>query len=917
MYSNTDRPQQSMPSYGRDTFRGERTSACTMLIKYHCNIIVRKAKTISKLELISFLDKCQREIKLSSSESHLTSFNYILVTLVLIRPSTLVEVTRHNFFSLLRRPLMSTIDQWFQNCKLDGKQGLFFRNVTKFLKFLFKNTETFDFNPSWLFASSLISMIATHTADLVKSKKYFSDKNKRELKSFTRLFGIYVDYQERINKEKSFPKDILFQFVGPIVRCLCSNHYIDSFEMEETSKNMMTTKERFFLIQCPSFIISYNSSRIEQMITSLLTAMVSQYVTLLNKTIPFIFQWNQSMFDAINHLLKLANHESVNVKVFIDHLPFVNHILTLIDTSMLYNNMVELLSTEETTLINTAISFLLKVTSEPTILAHIKQQKTTSILLRLTSTQHESLRFNTYMLLAHTATEEDIKAMPKPGILVTAVYRSLKTLIREKPDDRKQMRQTLETLKNLVQHDQLKKSWIKRNGVPILVACTKKCTEGVLTTLFEILWALSFLPDAANVLRADTEFIDKIQMISQSSSTEELKRLCQGLVWKLLQEPEYLEKIAKQRQQDKEDDNATEVVIGDDGMEHVVSTKKSAQDAADRIFQYDMMISYCHADKDIIYKIHEYLLAQGFKIWIDLNNMFGPAMNAMAEAVENSEFVIMCMSDSYKQSTYCQAEAEYAFNCKRRLLPLIVQTDYKPDGWLGFMIGSRIYVDFGRFDFATACEKLLNEISLQRKRPLPSATDKLGPHVKPSDKRSESSATSGTLSDEYTKRIISSNFKAKPLKHWTESDLFDFLFDQRLNELMPLCEKMDGQAIIQLYKMCLSQKNETYNSLNIELNSGQQIKLPVSVYTRFLSIMERITEPPAPPICFSIIEEELPYKLSNQSPDMSYDILVTSPESASRVIEIVNSMMPGTKATNHQFEQHNNPMHQSFNMVQQ
>ena len=36
-------------------------------------------------------------------------------------------------------------------------------------------------------------------------------------------------------------------------------------------------------------------------------------------------------------------------------------------------------------------------------------------------------------------------------------------------------------------------------------------------------------------------------------------------------------------------------------------------------------------------------------------------MNAMADAVENSEFVIMCMSDSYKQSTYCQAEAEYAF----------------------------------------------------------------------------------------------------------------------------------------------------------------------------------------------------------------------------------------------------------------
>ncbi|CAF2157906.1 unnamed protein product [Rotaria magnacalcarata] len=891
-----------MSSYGRDTFMGEGTSACTMLINYHCNIIVQKVKTISKLELISFLDTCQREIKLSSNEPHLTSFNYILPALVLIRPSTLVAVARHKFFSLLRTPLMNAIDQWFQNCKLDEKQRLFFRNVTKFLKILFKNTETLDCNPSWLFASSFISMIATQIADLVKSKNYFSDKSKRELKSFTRLFSIYIDYQERINKETSFTKDILFQFVGPIVRCLCSNDYIDSFEMKKSSKNMMTRKERFFLIQCPSFIISYNSSRIEQMINSLLTAMVSQYGTLLNKTIPFIFQWNQPMFDAINHLLKLANHKSTNVKVFIDHLPFVNHILTLIDTSILYNNIVESLSSQETMLINTAISFLVKVTSEPTILTYIKQQKTTSILLRLTSTQYEPLRFNTYMLLAHTATEEDIKAMPKPGILVTVVYRSLNTLIREKPDDQNQMRQTLETLKNLVQHDQLKKSLVKINGVPTLVECTKKCIEVVLTSLFEILWTLSFLPDAANVLRANTEFIDKIQMISQSSSNEEMKKLCQGLVWKLIQEPEFLEKIAK-KQQDKEDDDASEtkVVIGDDGIEHVVRKKKSAQDDADRIFQYDMMISYCHANKDIVYKIHEYLLAQGFKIWIDLNNMFGPAMNAMAEAVENSEFVIMCMSDPYKQSTYCQAEAEYAFNCKRRLLPLIVQTGYRPDGWLGFMIGSRIYVNFGVCDFVTACEKLLNEISLQRKRPLPSATDKLGSHGKPSNKRSESPATSGTLSDEYTKRTISSNFKAKTLKHWTESDLFDFLFDQRLNELMPLCEKMDGQAIIQLYKMCLSQKNETYNLLNAELKSGQQIKLPISVFTRFLSIMERITEPPTPPIFIPIIEEELPYKPSNKSPSMSYDILVTSHESASQVIEMVNSLMPGTKITNHQF----------------
>jgi hypothetical protein len=106
-------------------------------------------------------------------------------------------------------------------------------------------------------------------------------------------------------------------------------------------------------------------------------------------------------------------------------------------------------------------------------------------------------------------------------------------------------------------------------------------------------------------------------------------------------------------------------------------------------------------------------------------------MSAMADAVENSEFVMMCMSDSYKQSTYCQAEAEYAFKCKRRLLPLIMRPGYKPDGWLGFMIGSRIYVDFGRYDFETACEKLMTEISLQRRQTMPTIVINPLQHEKP------------------------------------------------------------------------------------------------------------------------------------------------------------------------------------------
>jgi hypothetical protein len=346
-----------------------------------------------------------------------------------------------------------------------------------------------------------------------------------------------------------------------------------------------------------------------------------------------------------------------------------------------------------------------------------------------------------------------------------------------------------------------------------------------------------------------------------------------------------LEKVAKQEAEEINAANqvmetVVEEIINSDGQKQLVTTIRPTLDSTgERTFQYDIMISYCHADKELTYKIHKFLLHKGFKVWIDLDNMYGPgkkdskyiirlnsicilAMNAMADAVENSEFVIMCMSDSYKQSTYCQAEAEYAFKCKRCLIPLIMREGYKPDGWLGFMIGSRIYVDFGRYDFKTACEKLMTEISHHRKRPLPlsSKPDQMTQHELPTKKISNHQQRQASHRKKslvtydnhafsvYTRRQPMSNFIRKPPNQWTESDVLDFLFTQHLIQLMPLCEAMDGRALIQLYKMGISRSSETYSLLDDELKSTYKMKLPLRIYTRFLSAIEQrlTTRPPTP-----------------------------------------------------------------------
>lgn len=42
------------------------------------------------------------------------------------------------------------------------------------------------------------------------------------------------------------------------------------------------------------------------------------------------------------------------------------------------------------------------------------------------------------------------------------------------------------------------------------------------------------------------------------------------------------------------------------------------------------------------------------------------------------------------------AEAEYTFRNGKHVVPLRLQTDYNPDGWLGALVGNKLYFDFSQ-----------------------------------------------------------------------------------------------------------------------------------------------------------------------------------------------------------------------------
>uniref|UniRef100_A0A1I8FI03 TIR domain-containing protein n=1 Tax=Macrostomum lignano TaxID=282301 RepID=A0A1I8FI03_9PLAT len=96
-------------------------------------------------------------------------------------------------------------------------------------------------------------------------------------------------------------------------------------------------------------------------------------------------------------------------------------------------------------------------------------------------------------------------------------------------------------------------------------------------------------------------------------------------------------------------------------------------------------------------------------VWIDYERMGeGSTLSAMADAVECSYAVLMCMSRKYKDSNNCRVEAEYAWRLGKKVVPLLLEQKYKPTGWLGLMLGANLYYDFsGKYSFDVKINELL------------------------------------------------------------------------------------------------------------------------------------------------------------------------------------------------------------------
>ncbi|KAK7478087.1 hypothetical protein BaRGS_00030693, partial [Batillaria attramentaria] len=346
-------------------------------------------------------------------------------------------------------------------------------------------------------------------------------------------------------------------------------------------------------------------------------------------------------------------------------------------------------------------------------------------------------------------------------------------------------------------------------------------TEAALKTL----WMLSFHPDNKEEIIKQEELLDLVVAVFRDEKqTKDCRKSAEGILWELRQEL---------KTTDKYRDVAQEFLDN--------TTHNGSETATSGISSGHVMLSYQWANQALVKDIRDHLKQNGFKVWMDIDDMDESTLQAMADAVEGAAVVLTCVSQKYKDSPNCRAEAEYAFHRRKPIVPIVTQQGYRADGWLGIILGSKMFYDFsGKYPLPDMYPKLVKAV---RRVAGGQSTDNTDGHIKqtpvnadndipvvraPSQQKTSSAPTSPSSSSSSQGMAPS---VVEKIRCWTNQDVAVWLTKFALNGKK--LEMLTGEEILLLCNLRREAPEYFYNTLEKTLD----IK-PLSGLVHFLKALD-------------------------------------------------------------------------------
>ncbi|XP_070554358.1 uncharacterized protein [Ptychodera flava] len=339
----------------------------------------------------------------------------------------------------------------------------------------------------------------------------------------------------------------------------------------------------------------------------------------------------------------------------------------------------------------------------------------------------------------------------------------------------------------LAANDKNKERLVNRGVLPLLVKLLKPdCTEKENELAAMALWTLSFIENNEEKIQKEPGCVDDLKRL-KNSPNQAIQKACEGTLWQLGGMEQQMEMKSLLGDLDGE---------GEGRVGHV-------------------MISYQWDCQKLVVKLKDKLKASGYKVWMDVEKMAGSTLEAMAAAVENADCVLLCMSEKYKDSPSCRTEAEYTYKLRKDFIPIRVQQDYMPDGWLGILIGTKLYFDiYSELSLVETTPKLIKELGDR---------GKTGKRQSVVGAIQDKPAISGTTTRTQNNSAVET---------WSPKTVTKWLSDSGLPHMTQYFAGYDGKAVVEMRMMEMRAPEFFYSCLKNEM--GFKNLLDLTKFTRAL-----------------------------------------------------------------------------------
>ena len=309
-----------------------------------------------------------------------------------------------------------------------------------------------------------------------------------------------------------------------------------------------------------------------------------------------------------------------------------------------------------------------------------------------------------------------------------------------------------EGLSHLAINDNNNKILGQNGAIRVLTAILKTSHDDEETASgARALWMLAFEDTNKDLIKQQEGTLDTLRKLHHSTNPE-VQKAAAGALWEI--------EGKKARNKAKEIDETT--------GNHV-------------------MISYQWDAQEVLVEVKNKLQASGYRVWMDLEQMGGSTLEAMAKAVENAAVVLVCVSQRYKESPNCRSEAEYAYQLNKDIIPLMMQHNYKADGWLGILVGAKLWIGFqSKQDINSGVAALIKELG-GRGKDLDTTDGPKEAVISPSEASVLTSPPPQSVTN---------------VSSWTNQDVKKWLTEIGLEQVSKKnISKFNGQILIDLHKL--------------------------------------------------------------------------------------------------------------------